>query len=250
MFDSNERVAPLMTYPLVQKLEQRDALSAEEVRVLETICTSEHVFEPEQEIVREGEEVDNSWLLLEGWTFRCKRLKGGRQIVAFHVPGDFVDLHAFLLKPMDHTVVALTRARLAKAPHDRLRELSKTHPHLTRMLWLSTLIDAAITRAWLTAIGRLPASGALAHLICEMAVRLEASGEVDARSGFRFPVTQSILGEALGLSAVHVNRSIRDLKAEGAVTWSRGRVVIDNWARLVALSEFDADYLNLAPRPR
>ena len=192
----------------------------------------------------------DSWFLLQGWTFRSKELNGGRQIVAFHIAGDFADLNALLLKPVDHTVTALGPATLARVPHNRLHEYTRAFPHLTRMLWLSTLIDAAITRAWLTAIGRFPASGALAHLICETAIRLEIVGQADAVHGFRFPVQQSFLGEALDISAVHVNRSIRDLREGGAATWARGAVRIDDWNKLVTQADFDPSYLHLQACPR
>jgi CRP-like cAMP-binding protein len=239
-----------MTRPLIAKLERRDRLSESERTLLLEAAAVIRTFEPQQELVRQGSEPDYSTLVLEGWTCRVTAFADGRrQITAFHIPGDFVDLHAFLLKPMDHAVAALSRVRAALIPHTTLKTITEEEPHLTRMLWLSTLIDAAIHRQWLAGAGQLDATGQLAHLLCELCLRLETVDLAPGRS-FTFPVTQSTLAEALGLSAVHVNRTVQELRRTGLVTWKGSRVTLRDWDGLVKRAGFDPTYLNLIPAPR
>jgi CRP-like cAMP-binding protein len=239
-----------MPNPLIRKLTRRDQLTDAELEVLETAPFTVRTFDAGEEIVREDTVCDFSCLILEGWAARSKHMRDGRQqITAFHILGDFVDLHSFLLKPMDHTIEALTPCRMALVPHSALREITERHPHLTRMLWLSTLIDAAMHREWLVAIGRLPAAGHLAHLLCELYLRLEAVGEAGDFS-FQFPVTQVLLADALGLSTVHVNRVVQELRRENLVTWRGQQVTFNDFERLKAFAEFDPTYLNLQAEPR
>ena len=134
--------------------------------------------------------------------------------MAIHVVGDFVDLHSFVLKTMDHSVGALTRCRVALVPHEFLQGVTERLPHLTRLLWLDTLVDAATHREWIVGMGRRSALEQLAHLICELYVRLEVLGQVDGAT-FDLPLTQTDLGDALGLSLVHINRTVRELREAG-----------------------------------
>jgi CRP-like cAMP-binding protein len=235
---------------LIRKLERRDTLSDEEKQVLEGAVAWVKEARLDEDLVREGERPSESSLLLEGFAARYKLLRNGkRQITALHIPGDFVDLHSFLLKKMDHGVVALTRCRVGLVPHTTLREITETHLHLGRLLWLSTLIDAAIHREWLVAMGRRPALHQIAHLVCELFLRLQAVGLTQHMS-FELPLTQAELGDVLGLSTVHVNRVIQQLRTDGLVTWSEQRIVIEDWARLQQVAEFDPTFLNLENEPR
>jgi CRP-like cAMP-binding protein len=239
-----------MSSPLVLKLERRDRLSPEERHVLEGVATTIKEMSANQDIVREGETLGFSTILLNGWAGRIKTLaEGQRAITSLHINGDFVDLHSLLLKPMDHTVTALTACRTAMVPHEHLREITARHPHLTRMLWLDTLIDAAIHREWLAVRGGLPALSQLAHLLCELYLRLETVGLASERR-FVLPLTQSVLADVLGLSPVHVNRTAQDLRREELVHWAGNVVQIKDWDRLVQIAEFDPDYLNLSVVPR
>jgi CRP-like cAMP-binding protein len=191
-----------------------------------------------------------STILIEGWAARSKTLEdGARQITSIHIPGDFVDLHGFLLHKMDHSVVALTPCRIAAVPHENLCWITETHPHLTRLLWLNTLVDAAIHRNWMVAMGRLPAASRMAQLVCELYVRLEA---VDLAKDyeFEFPLTQPVVADALGLSLVHVARTLREIRGEGLISWRTGTVKILDWDRLVEFSQFDPTYLSLMQEPR
>jgi CRP-like cAMP-binding protein len=134
-------------------------------------------------------------------------------------------------------------------PHANLAELSRTHPHLTRLFWLQTLMDGAIHREWLVAMGRRPALGQAAHLLCELYLRLEA---VNGARDFSFavPLTQSELGDVLGLSSVHVNRVLQELRTRQIISWRGQNVVILDWPRLQEIAEFDPRYLHLTREPR
>jgi CRP-like cAMP-binding protein len=234
-----------MPNPLVLKLEQRDRLSDDEKRVLESAISRVRVVEADEDIVHEGEHTSESSLLLDGFAARYKIFSNGRrQITAIYVPGDFVDLHSFLLKVMDHGVLALTPCRVAVVPHPALERITDEHPHLTRLLWLSTLIDGAIHREWLTTMGRLSATAQMAHFICELFLRLKAVGRVDGNT-IQLPLTQAELGDTLGLSTVHVNRVLQELRKEGLIRWQGDALTILDWERLEKVGEFTPTYLNL-----
>jgi CRP-like cAMP-binding protein len=189
-------------------------------------------------------------LLIDGLVCRYKDLSDGqRQIMELHVSGDFIDLHSFLLKRLEHNVGALTPVRLAVVPHDRVRTITEDHPHLARMLWFSTLLDAAIHRERILSVGRRSAIARIAHLLCEIYMRLEIVGLArDHR--FQLPLTQTDVADASGLTSVHVNRMLRKLRNDELLTYRAGEVVIHDWERLTQVAEFSASYLYLERRPR
>lgn len=239
-----------MVNPLILKLEQRDRLSEDEKSVLQNAIARVRVVAADEDIVREGDRPNESSLLLDGFAARYKILSNGRrQITAVHIPGDFVDLHSFLIKMMDHGVLALTPCRVAVVPHATLEKISDEYPHLTRLLWLSTLIDGAIHREWLTAMGRLSATAHMAHLICELFLRLKAVGRTEGYT-IQIPLTQAELGDTLGLSTVHVNRVLQELRKEGLIRWQGEALTILDWERLKAVGEFTPTYLNLQQEHR
>jgi CRP-like cAMP-binding protein len=240
-----------MTAMLIRKLERSDVLSDEEKDVLEKAFTRIREFRADEDIVREGDRPTESCIVMEGFAARYKVLPSGRrQISAIHISGDFVDLQSFLLKTMDHGIMTLAPTRCAFVPHANLKKITEEHPHLARMLWLSTLIDSAIHRSWLTAMGRTSATAQMAHLICELHVRLGAVGQTNGNS-FHMPVTQEELGDALGLSTVHVNRVLTELRNGGIVQWQGGgAVTILDWDRLSEIAEFSPTYLSLQNEPR
>jgi CRP-like cAMP-binding protein len=237
-------------HPLVRALQQYDALSTEEMAVLEALPLQPKPYERGEDIVREGDRPTQSCLVLDGFAARAQFLEDGRrQITAVHVSGDFVDLHSLLLKRMDHAVIAFGPCRVAYIAHGPLREVIDQHRHLSRLLWLSTLVDAAIQRAWITCMGRRSSPEHFAHLLCELFVRLNARGLVEGNS-FAFPATQAEIGDILGLSTVHVNRTLQDLRKLGLVTWEGGKVVIHNYKELAERGDFDPAYLNQWSEPR
>lgn len=238
-----------MTNPLIDKLGRRDDLTASEIDVLMDVLEPPRRISAGRDFVVEHSRPGHSTLLLEGFAARYSTLAdGGRQITEITIAGDFVDLHSLLMKQMDHGVVALTDVMIANAPHEKLKAVTEKHPHLTRLLWLDTIIDAAIHRQWLVAMGRRSGLAHLAHLLAELYLRLEIVG-LAGDYIFSLPLTQTTLGDALGLSAVHVNRLVADLRSEGLVNWSHPRVEIIDWPRLLELAEFDPAYLRLHREP-
>ncbi|RLP22604.1 Crp/Fnr family transcriptional regulator [Mesorhizobium sp. YM1C-6-2] len=240
----------VQTAAFLRSLERRDSLSDDEIRTISELPSRPAVFTAGEDIVVEGSRLKESCLVTSGFAARSQSLRSGeRQITAVHVPGDFVDLHSMLLKVMDHSVVALGPCKVAFVPHEAIRVVTETSPHLARMFWLSTVIDGAIQRTWITCLGRRSAEQHLAHLICELYVRLEVAGAASDFI-FEFPVTQAQLGDVLGLSVVHVNRKLQELRAAGLVEWRDGKVKIRDFERLAQMSEFDPTYLSLRRESR
>lgn len=239
-----------MIESLIRKLERRDHLEDYERKALIESVSEVREYRPHEIVVRERVEQQNSNLLLDGYLCRFKDLRDGRrQIVALHVPGDFADLHSFLLKHLEHNLAALTPVRIAIFPHDRLREISERWPHLTRMLWFSTLLDAAIHRQWILSVGRRSAVARIAHLFCELRARLEVVGQA-TEAGFKLPLTQIDLADATGLTPVHVNRMLRELRDRELMEFRQGEVIIQNFAGLCRLAEFDPGYLYMQKQAR
>ena len=238
------------TSHLERKLQARDKLDDVERSLLRGLIDKEASYGAGEVIVREGVRQTHSQLLISGIAARSKQMEDGRrQITELHVPGDFVDLHSFLLKRLEHDVVALTRVRMALAPHERLATLSEQAPHLTRMLWLSTLIDAAIHREWIVSAGRRSALQQIGCLFCEIWTRYEVVGLTDGDK-CPLPLTQAQLADACGLTPVHVNRVLQELRGEGLVIWRDGELVLPDRPRLAARAGFDPAYLSLECEPR
>lgn len=245
---SRIRAAPKIT-TLVEKLSLRDRISPDEIEALQKALEPPKTVAAGSDIVREHTRPLHSTLLISGFSARYSTLEdGARQITEINVSGDFIDLHSLLMKQMDHGVVALTECVVAEAPHSGLIDITERHPHLTRLLWLDTIIDAAIHRQWLVAMGRRSGLGHLAHLVCELYLRLQAVGQTGDLT-FDLPLTQATLGDALGLSTVHVSRLISELRAEGVIHWSNGQIDILDWRRLTEIAEFDPTYLRLQSDP-
>jgi CRP-like cAMP-binding protein len=201
-------------------------------------------------VMRAWEPVHESTLLLDGWTARAKDLEGGeRQITEINLPGDFVDLHSFTLKMLDHDVIALTNCELVTVPHERLQEITVKFPHLTRLLWFSTNLDASIHREWMLSAGRRTALGRVAHLFCELLVRLQLTG-LASDDSYDFPLTQVQLADCLGLTSVHVNRTLQDLRKRGIIELRDKRLRILDLPALKQAGEFDPCYLYLQKQPR
>jgi CRP-like cAMP-binding protein len=183
--------------------------------------------------------------MLEGLACQYKALvRRRRQITALYVPGDFIDLHSFILGSVDQATLALTACTVGVVPHQDLRHVTDCHPRLTRLLWFCTLLDAAAYREWAAALGHLPAQARAAHLFCELFLRLRLLGEVN-EGCFALPLTQSKLAEALGVSNVHLNRILRQLREKSILVWESDIVRILDWKRLSELAQYDPSYLHL-----
>jgi CRP-like cAMP-binding protein len=235
---------------LLLKLRVRDVVSREEEEVLRDSVGEIRKHPAGRTIVRSGTTLSASTLLIDGIVCRYKDLADGqRQIMELHVAGDFVDLHGFLLKRLDHNVGTLTPVRIALVPHDALRGITEANPHLGRMLWFSTLLDASIHREKILSIGRRSAVARIAHIFCELLVRLRLVGLAD-EAGYALPLTQADLADVTGLTSVHVNRMLKKLRDEKLLTFRGGRVEISDWEALQRVAEFDPTYLHLERRPR
>ena len=197
------------------------------------------------EIAREGDEPTECCLLIEGFLQRHSTLSTGeRQMLSIHVAGDIPDLQGLHLRMMDHTLSSIGASTVALISHgDMLTVLQKT-PRLVTLFWRDSLIDAAVARAWIKVLGRHSAHDRFAHLLCEIYLRLDVVGLTDENS-CALPLTQIQLGEALGISDVHLNRTLQKLRAEGLVEFKKRRLTILDWEGLKEAAEFDPAYLNL-----
>ena len=232
------------------KVRARDDISGDEEREIRALVGQVVEFPARQTVIRSEQQLNQSMLLLDGWMCRMKDLHGGqRQIAELNVPGDFVDLHGFTLKTLDHDVVTMTDCRVALVPHDRLRDMTERYPHLTRVYWFLTNLDAAIHREWTLSLGRRRALARMAHLFCEIFVRLRIVG-LTRDGGYDFPLTQVELGECLGLTSVHVNRTLQELRRRDLVELRARRLKILNLESLKSVAEFDDCYLYLEKKQR
>ena len=230
---------------LIRKLETILVLSDDEKNALQSICGTVKTLDARQDIVREGDHPSACCLLLEGLLCRYKLTHDGkRQILSFHVPGDIPDLQSLHLDVMDHSMGTLARSKLVFLPHDTVRDLIGRCPRIGDAFWRETLIDASIFREWMVGLGRREAYGRVAHLLCELYVRLRSVGLTNGHA-YDLPLTQAELGDALGISTVHVNRTLQDLRGERLITLHAGSVAVLDWDRLKEAGEFDPTYLHL-----
>ena len=240
----------LVLEPLFLNLSQHDILSDVERARLTSIITITREFQRDEDVVVTGSRPPYSTLLVDGFAARYKLMAdGGRQITALHVAGDFVDLHAFLLKTMDHGIVAMSQCHVAFVEHADLKAITESQPHLSRLLWLDTLVDGAIHREWIVAMGRRSKKAHLAHLVCELFMRLQVVGRTTGYS-FHFPLTQVELADVLGISLVHLNKTLQILRKAELLTWIGQMITILDWPRLQELAQFDPTYLSQTVEPR
>jgi len=222
---------------------RRDRLSDEDLAALEASIGHVRKTHARQIIARAGEPIRLSTYLMEGFICRYMDDRNGlRQLVAVHVPGDFVDLHGYPLGRLDHDVATLGVCKIALVPHEALDGLLVERPNLTKLLWFSTLLDAAMHREWIFRLGRLDAMARIAHFFCEIEAKLRAVGLSDGHE-FTFPLTQADLGEACGMTPVHINRMLRELRERKLLQMRRGRITIFDLAALRQLSDYDPSYL-------
>lgn len=232
------------------RLRKRDSISPEEEAAIRGAVSEIRKFPADTVLIRSGQQLNVSTLLLDGWLARAKDLKGGeRQITELHVPGDFADLHSFTLKRLEHDIISLTPCTVAIVPHEKLRQITERHPHLTRVYWFLTNLDAAIQRERTLSLGKRSALARTAHLFCELFVRLEIVGLTSGNS-YNFPLTQAELGECLGLTAVHVNRTLQELRRRELIRLEQRTLTILDQSAIHDVAEFDPAYLYLERKPR
>ena len=230
---------------LAKRLDARLALSGDDVRAVIALPCAIRDYEAGQYMLREGDRPKSVTFLAEGFAFRHKIVAdGGRQILSVHLPGDIIDLQHILLGHADHNIQTLTRVTVGAIPHTALLDLSFEQPTIGKALWRESLIEASIFREWIANVGRRDAKARTAHLICELAVRREAAG-LGRRETYELPMTQEQLGDALGLTAVHVNRTLKSLQDAGVISRSKRSVTVADWERLRAVADFTSTYLHL-----
>jgi CRP-like cAMP-binding protein len=196
-------------------------------------------------IVRECDKPTHSCLLLSGYAYRHKVAgNGGRLIFSIHMKGDVVDLHNSILRQADHNVQALTAVEVALIPVNAIRQIAAERPQVGKAMWYETLVDAAIFREWTLNIGRRDARARTAHMLCEFAVRLQVAG-LGSKSEYDLPLTQEQLGDALALTSVHVNRTLKALTEEGLIGRNRRAIRVLDFDELARVGDFDDAYLHL-----
>jgi CRP-like cAMP-binding protein len=230
---------------LARNLESHTRLDEADLAALAALPHVMRSLDPGQYLVREGDRPEYCSIMVSGFSYRHKVTgDGARQIMSVHLPGEFIDLHNLFLDISDHNVQALTRSDVAFVPRAAVREASEAFPNLGRAMWTSTLIDASIFREWTMNVGRRDSLTRIAHLLCELALRMEQSG-LGANGGYELPMTQEQLADAAGLTPVHVNRVLKELGRRGLIERQRRSVSIPDWPKLREIGDFNARYLHL-----
>lgn len=233
-------------YPLVRKLRYWERLdSSDEAAILSLPHTIKYL-RPSDYIVREMGHAKHICVLLSGFAARSKFVGGGhRQILSVHMKGEVVDLQNAFLDIADHSVQMLTAGEVAVLPQEEITQLAFKHTAVGRSLWIDTLVDGSIFREWITNVGRRDGKTRIAHLFCELALRMKVAG-LGELTRFEFPMTQEQLADATGLTPVHVNRSIKSLEAQGLIDRLGPRLItIGDWERLAEAGDFNSSYLHL-----
>jgi CRP-like cAMP-binding protein len=233
-----------MRNPLIQKFERLAPLSEADKSLLNEVTANPREVKAKTDLIAEGDTPDDVHLILDGFACRYKLTsEGKRQIMAYLVPGDFCDLHVFILRSMDHAIATLSACSVIEIPRQRILAMLE-RPALATALWWATLVDEAVLREWLVNIGQREAPERIGHLLCELLLRLRTVGLADGES-YELPITQAELADTVGISAVHVNRSLQALRDAGLITLQGKHLVILDAKRLNAFSGFNPNYLHL-----
>lgn len=235
-----------MSSALISKLERFTKLSADDKAMLNRLATDRvRHLGAHEDIIREGEEPLDINLVLSGWCYRHKHLEDGRrQIIAFFLPGDLCDHNIFILREMDHSVSTITPVTISAVSRQTFDEVTLNHPRITQALWWESLVAAAIQREWTVNLGQRTATERMSHLLCELFLRLQAVNLVKDNS-CDFPITQAELADATGLSAVHVNRTLQELRSSGVIELKSKTLTIPDLNALMRVSMFNTNYLHL-----
>lgn len=231
--------------PLVRKLTAYGELPEQAIAAIRKLPYHLKNAAPGEAVVREGDKPQSSVLVLKGMLFRHKMVADGkRQILSFHIAGDMPDLQSLFLTTMDHSLAAAGHASLMMIPHEPILRLNDQHPEVGKALWQDTLIDGAIFREWISNNGRRRAVQRVAHLLCELFLRAKAVGLTNGNA-YSVPLTQQHLSDAAGLSMVHLNRSLQDLRRRKLLQLTKTELTILDWTKLKDVADFDESYLHL-----
>jgi CRP-like cAMP-binding protein len=228
----------------IRKLRGHAPPPKEDIQLLEKACGAQRSVAAREDLILEGDKSGPVFVVLEGWACLYELLpEGTRQITSFLMPGDCCDLHASVLERMEHSIATLTSARMAMVPRKHMEELIFTRPAITRAFWWTQLVDEETLRAWIVSMGRRDSVQRVAHLMCELYVRARNIG-LTVGDSFELPLTQTVLGDALGLTPVHVNRVLRKLRLQGVISLSGGTLAISDIGGLAVIARFDDNYLH------
>lgn len=228
----------------IEKLRGFGALSEEDVASLSAATSRPVKYSTRHDLIREGDRPGPMFVILDGWACRYKILPNGtRQVLAFLMPGDACDLHISLLAEMDHSIQTITPALVATIAQPAMTALLDARPGIARALYTAQLIDEGTLRAWITSMGRRSSGERVAHLMCELYLRARNIGLID-EAPFELPLSQLLLADALGMTAVHLNRVLKNLRSTNAISLRRGKLVIDNPTSLARTAGFDENYLH------
>jgi CRP-like cAMP-binding protein len=230
--------------PFVKKLADLVDLEKGDVDALAVATSRARKYAPRKDLIREGDAPGPVFVMLEGWGCRYKILpSGSRQIMAFLMPGDACDLHVNLLDQMDHGIQSLTHSLVATISKTEMQTLLREHPAVASAMYTAQLVDEGIMRAWIVSMGRRSSIERVAHLICELYLRARGIGLAKGEA-FALPLSQLVLADALGMTAVHINRVLKELRLSGAMSMQRGTLTILDPQRLVQIAGFDDNYLH------
>jgi CRP-like cAMP-binding protein len=230
---------------LTLRLESFTRLSPEDKAAVANLTKVTRVVPARRDLIREGDRPEFLYLMIDGWACRYKTLPDDRrQIVAFFMPGDFCDLNVYVLKAMDHSIGAITRLAVADISRSEMDNLTENYPRVTQALWWEALVNIAIQREWTVNVGQRTAYERIAHLLVELFLRLK-SVKLTQGDSCDFPLTQNDLADAAGLTAVHVNRTLQELRRDGLIVLEHKRLTIPNIQRLADAGVFDPNYLHL-----
>ncbi|GGB69139.1 Crp/Fnr family transcriptional regulator [Blastomonas aquatica] len=228
----------------IKKLQGLAQLTANDKAALLDATSAPRAYAARQDLIREGDEPGPMFVVLEGWVCRYKILPTGtRQILAFLMPGDACDLHIKLLAEMDHSIQAITPSLVATVSRDRMNAMLDGHPNIAKAMYSAQLVDEGILRAWIVSMGRRSSTERVAHLICELYLRARSIG-LTGEGHFDLPLSQLVLADALGMTAVHINRVLKELRLSGAMALNRGSVTILDPVKLIHVAGFDENYLH------
>ena len=231
---------------LLDNLELRSPLAEEDRQAILALPYSLKSLAPGSYAVREGEPPTGCGVLVSGFAYRQKLTgDGGRQILSIHIPGEALDFQNTFLNVADHSVQMLTRGHLAIIPRADIQRIARSSAAIGHAILVNILVDASIFREWILNVGRRDAKSRLAHVLCELAVRLDAHGLADDM-GYHLPMTQAELADALGLTPVHLNRVIRSLEVDGLLVRSKRDISFPDWERMRDIADFNDRYLHLA----
>ncbi len=237
---------PELLTPLIGRWTKRTSLSQDDVDAIKALNFRLKSFSRDSYLVKEGREAQDCSLLIKGFAYRQKLVRdGARQIISIHIPGEFVDLQNCLLSVADHNVQSLNNVEAALVSKTELMNLAMRHPEIGKAMWMDTLIDSSIFREWVVNVGRRDARTRIAHLLCELALRMDSAG-LSRDGSYEFPLTQEQLADATGLTAVHTNRVLQSLRKDGLIELSSQSLTVPDWTALRDVAEFDERYLHHA----